>query len=219
MNYNKYCAFLLFATLGVTAQNTLSDTGVNHKALFFTTKDMVAEAKGSPYITTAYLPVKVPGFEGGVPPMRYNAEKDEMEFMKGSEKYYLAKSENLEVEFADKKYKYLTFVSKKGAEDGYLIELVPGKYALYKKEKVVFVPKTESANGYDKPKPAEYRREEDKLYFGTSNNIGALPKKKELLAMEPKHATEIENFIKTNKLSLGDEKDLMQLFKYMNSLN
>ena len=83
---------------------------------------------------------------------------------------------------------------------------------MYKKEKVVYVPKSEAVSGYDEDKPARYKKEDDKFYILITDSIIFMPKKKkELLAFFPNNVKEIESFMKTNKTSLEDENNLIDL--------
>ena len=60
------------------------------------------------------------------------------------------------------------------------------------------------------------------IYFiglGNGNIVEMPTKKKELLKMFPNKEKEIEEFLKSNKISFKDEKDLIVLVNYLDTLN
>ena len=225
MKAKYYCYVLMALTLNAVAQNanSVSNQGSRENFLYTYVSDASnTDATGSPYINEAYMPAKVTGFDGLAPPIRYNAEKDEMEFLKDGKKYYIIKQDSVEINFYSKKYKYLNYQDKKEEKYGYLVVLVydvKQTYSLYKKEKITLVPRVEAKSGYDEARPANYRKEEDKFYIAFSNKIIAMPnKKKELLALVPNQVEAIESYLKANKVSFDNESHLIELVKFMNTL-
>lgn len=228
MLIKKFSYLLLLITLNAMSQSTsMGDYNSSSSRSFdlYFHEDASASAKnieGSTYINSAFLPSKVTGLNLVTPPMRYNAYKDEIEFLKDEKTFYLTKSDSLEVKLLGTSYKYLEYQVKDGNESGFLIQLyfnIAEKVSLYKKEKVVYVEKSEAVSGYDEDKPARYKKEDDKFYIKVSDKIIFMPKKKkELLALFPNNEKDVEGFIKTNKISLDEENDLITLVKFLNTL-
>ena len=213
----KNCGYLLFFffTFSVVAQ----ETGT---LLSYEIKTGVEDVNGTPYINDTFMPAKVIGASEISALMRYNAEKDEMEFTKDGRNFHLYKSDSLEIKMVNATYKYLQYETNKSIKNGYLVVLVErgkDKYSLYKKETITLVPKTEAKSSYDQPTKAHYRRDDDKFYITVSDKIVAMPrKKKELLALLPNNTADIENYLKSNKVAFDDERDLINLVKFMNTL-
>ncbi len=226
MVLKKFGYLLLLIGLNAISQVTSSGDYFGSRGVeIYFHQDVSASEKnveGSAYVNSAFLPSKVTGLNLVTPPMRYNAFKDEIEFLKDEKTYYLTKSDSLEVILLGTSYKYLEYQVKEGDERGFLIQLYfnPNeKISLYKKEKVVYVEKAEAVSSYAEDRPARYKKEEDKFYIKVTDKIIFMPKKKkELLALFPNNGKEIEGFMKTNKISLDDERNLIDLTKFLNSL-
>ena len=65
------------------------------------------------------------------------------------------------------------------------------------------------------------KKGEKLLFIGLSDkSIVEMPKKnKDLLKLFPNYEKEITAFLKTNKISLNDDKELLLLVNYLNTLN
>lgn len=220
---NKASFFLiLFTSLSFYGQNSRFDNS-NSAFLYYTSPDTKqANIEGSAYVDSKFLPSQVSGITTATPALRYNAYKDELEFVEAGKTYYVTKKDSLEVKLLSKTYKCLEYPIEKGEEKGYLVVLSSEpnqKFSVYKKERVTLVPEYDSGSGYRDAVPAHYKLEEDKFYMGVSNKIDFLPKKeKDIIALVPEHAAELKQFMKENKISLKSEESLKQLVKYMNTL-
>ncbi len=216
MKLKNCCLLFLFFTFSVVAQQTGT-------FLTYEITPSVEDVDGSPYINSVFLPAKVIGVTEISGLMRYNAEKDEMEFTKEGRNYHLYKSDSLEIRMVNTTYRYLQYETSKSMKNGYLVVLLErgkeNKHSLYKKQAITLVPKAQPKSSYDQPKKAHYRIEEDKFFISVSDRIVPMPKKKkELLALTPNNTAEIESYLKTNKVNFEDEKNLIDLVKFMNTL-
>lgn len=214
---------LFFFTLNATSQAKSFSTIETSagRLMYIPVLGDAEQAEGSPYSSKAYLPAKVSNYFGITPLIRYNAEKDEMEFLKDEKKYYLTKSDGLEVTILDKLYKYLLYEGDSGIEKGFLVVLLNNekdKFSLFKKESITLIPKTEAKSGYDKASSAYYRVNDDKFYLEISGKIIPMPKKKkDFILLFPNHIDAVEVFIKENKTSFKNEKKLIELISYTNT--
>lgn len=210
--------------LSVFSQNT--NLTINHSTNFLflnnEAKNSADGIEGSPYIVDEFLPSEVVGYSGVTPPIRYNAAKDEMEYMKDGRKYYVTKKDSIEIKLFNKKYTYLNYETKKGNESGYLVVLHSSdndKFSLYKKEQIVLMPEYIPNSSYADPKPAHYKVENDKFYIGYDSKIVLMPKsKKEVLKLVPNNSAQAETYLKENKVSFDNENNLVQLVKFLNTL-
>lgn len=217
---SKFCYYLLLlVSLNAVSQSQTyvdSNGGFN----FLPVSESKQVVDGSPYITDAYLPASIEGYKGVTLPVRYNAQKDEMEFQRDNKKFHVAKSDSLEVKILNKVYKYLEYQVKDDKEQGYLVVVNQGKnHSLFKKEKIILVPASTSGGGYTMDSNAYYRKTNDKFYISVPGKIVYMPtKKKELLSLFPDKSSKLEEYLKKNKVSFDKENDLIGLVNFMNTL-
>lgn len=214
----KYCSYIvLFLSFCGVAQE-MTGTLISYELV----PTLVEDIKGTPYVNSIFLPAKVIGVSEVAALVRYNAQKDEMEFIKDGRNFHLYKSDSLEVKLFNTSYKYLQYESNKSVKNGYLVVLLERgkeKHSLYKKETITLVPKSLPKSSYDQATNAYYRKETDKFYITVSDKIVAMPKKKkELLTLVPNNSSEIESYLKENKVAFDNEKNLIDLVKFMNTL-
>jgi hypothetical protein len=191
----------------------------------YTTADVVdreAGVEGSAYLNNKYQFAQISCFSGKIPPLRYNALRDEMEYQVENKKYYMVKIDSCEVMLDNKLYKYLQYQGAEGVEKRYLVLLSDEnnrKIALYKKEKMNLIPEVVPKSSYHEAKPAHYELEQGKYYLSLQNKTIVMPRReKDVLALFPEKANEIKAFIKEKNISLRDEKDIIDLVRFLNSL-
>lgn len=182
-----------------------------------------SQTVGSQYHSEKFLPAKVSNIPGSVV-LRYNAYSDYFEMSDGSaEPKILTRDPGVTITFngTNKAYTYVDFVSnKEGATNGYLnvIASTP-KVKIYKRENIILVPEAEPGNGYQKYKPAEYKKATEKYYISVNDTPAVeFSGRKDLLKLVPEKSKEVQNFIKENKIDLEDNAGLQKLGIYMNSI-
>jgi hypothetical protein len=143
---------------------------------------------------------------------------------KNDKVFALVPKENTTIKIlsSNKVYTYLNYNSENTAKKGFLeLETSNKNINLYTKEVIVYVPYADASNAYSEPIPAHFKKG-DKLYFIglLDKSIVEMPKKnKDLLKLFPKNEKEISAFLKTNKTSLNDIKELLLLVNYLDTLN
>ncbi|WP_438711391.1 hypothetical protein ACSTS3_00740 [Aquimarina muelleri] len=187
--------------------------------------------KGSPYLSENFTRGDV-YYETnpiGKLYMRYNIFSDEIEIKKNTkhqEYAALIKSTLINCVINDQKLIYGSFKPiNKIAENGYLISLTnPSKaHVLYKRIKKIFRDRgVEASTSLSKASPAKFSTFIS-YYILTEDSQEAkeLPRKSKklyLLFPEQDHSS-ISNFIKGQKINPKKEKDLIQLFNFINNLN
>ena len=95
-----------------------------------------------------------------------------------------------------------------------------GELILLRKDKKIFVKSVKAKNSYTRDKPAKFILERAYYIYDNSNSqiVKIKLKKKNIISLLSNHKVKIENYIKSNKLKLKDEKDVVGLFKYYNTL-
>lgn len=202
-------------------QNLVSDGFISTTATKLNTN-----IKGSPYITNEFNLAKISISSYDTFSVKYNAFLDEFEVLgKDDVIYAINKNESKDITITiigeQKKYQIYDYYNDKNELTiGYFIYLnqLNSKIKLLKKERIIFISEKPSSNGYDRAQKAEYKRSKDKYYMKIKDQIAVLlpNNKKKLIKLFPGQENEISNFIKTEKIKLSKESDLIKLIKYLN---
>lgn len=183
--------------------------------------------KGSPYINEEFLLGEI-YTENEIIfnnlQLRYNALSDEIE-IKNSEinnkvNYGALKREsNKYIKILNKVYVFVPF--ENSISQGHYFEILsPQKsFDLYKKTTVKFYQPVEAVTSYDKSKPAEFKQTHTYYLVDKKGSFYELPAKKgKLFKVLSNENKKVKDFAKKNNLKLDNEKDLIRLISYYNSL-
>lgn len=179
------------------------------------------ELKGSPYLSEDFMSSKV-GEETYF--MRYNAYLDDFEYLDNDiMAVYPAKLNKTEIEIPvlNKKYAFLNYKDGKNFEYGFLVVVNESEnLRLYKRERISFIEGIVPKTSYDRAYPDEYKRVRDVFYYRVGDGeINRVPtKRKQFTSLFKEHESEITDFMKKNKTSLTEEKDLFELFSFIGRL-
>lgn len=230
MTYTKklLLAVLFFPTYSLFAQQppAISSEGGSIRVLTFNTGSKTeSKVDGSPYYQEEFLKAYISSLDT-IMDVRYNVANDEMEVKYNGNVGQLIKSDSLYIKFqyTNKTYKYLFYSYKDEIERGYLIPATSNNIInLFIKENIKLIPFSEGTLSYGQKtegRPAYYKKDDSIYLIEYSNSIKEMPsKKKELLKMFPNKEKEIETFLKSNKTSFKEEKDLILLVNYLDTLN
>ncbi len=153
-------------------------------------------------------------------PLRYNIFRDAIEFKDEDGLYALTLNEKVHVRIGQDFFYYCDFNDQRGRlVDGYFVLVeFNDQYSIYKKYEVRIKDpiKMDVHNG--SPEPGEIRRKV--TYFLEQNNvIMELPiDKKKILAALSGQADELKKYMKSEKIRLKKEEDLLKLVAKYNSL-
>lgn len=148
--------------------------------------------------------------------VRYNKYTDTMEILKDGSIYILPKTE---------KYSKIEYVNSpdvlvyldSGEMQGYYFELVPGKYRLLKKLKSEFRPEVPAVNSFTSAVAPRFENINPVYYFEINNQFVKVPKNtKDFVNQFSANKDEIAEFIKSNKLKINQETDLIRIAKFIN---
>lgn len=178
-------------------------------------KSLGKDVLGSPYLTPNFVPALV-GESQEIVQIRYDAYSDKIEVLKDDQVYDVPKSEELS------KFKLKTtgvVIVYLKDYNGYFFSLVDGRNQLLKKEtiklqvtKASVEPNSTVKEGYSKFErisPAYFIVSNNKIMKGPKNN-------KELLRLFPEKKSELEEFIKTNKINVKQEESLVKVITFLN---
>jgi len=172
---------------------------------------------GTPYLNTNFISATI-GDSQEVIPIRYDAYLDKLEVLVDDKVYEVPKIDRLST--FNFKSVGATIIYLKD-DNGYYFRIVNGKNQLLKKEKI----KLENVNSsiepnsmireayskFEKQRPTYFIKIED-------NNLIKLTKKTdELMNALPANKKEaVKDFIKTNKIKMTEELDLIKLVTFLN---
>lgn len=216
-----------FATVGVYSQSYLenfdrsfSRADLRKKINAKTEENIV----GSPYFIEKFLLSEIVGVS--IPVLiRYNGYKDEVEVKKDDEIYLLPKDSvygEIVPKIGNYKIKFFKNGSLNGEHfSGYLFSLFSNNNVeLLKRDKIVLQKAKEADNSYDMSVPPKYVKAKTEYLIKLNVDIfKEFPKgKKELIALYPAKKAEIETFLKENKVSFKEEKDMVKITEFIASL-
>lgn len=157
---------------------------------------------------------------------RYNVYDDIIEMktnLNGEEILGLIKSLNIYATISNKEYHFEIYSNgpNKGSDEGYFILISENNNVnLYLKKVKIFHRAKEAADSFRDAVPAEFT--DSKTYYYKINKKRVLfpisTNKKKFLDQFSEHQDELKKFMKTEKINLKNEKDLIELIQYYDSL-
>lgn len=175
---------------------------------------------GSPYIYDAMLPAKVNNFKDIVS-ARYDAYKDLVTVQISKTKnFYLEKRIGNKIKFSKTNDEYRVFYDEKERASFFKVMKATDKFSLLKKQEIKLTGGEKPKNTYDEYKAPAFKRAKDKLYLSLDNsNAMKVPtSKKKFYKLFAGNSSKIKEFVKKNKLSIKNEKDLLKALEYYASL-
>ncbi|MEN9336017.1 MAG: hypothetical protein RLZZ500_1004 [Bacteroidota bacterium] len=217
-----FAVSLFFTSFSTWSQTNRFDINANSGFLFFNADETKEQAEGSMYFDEQFMPCKITCFTGEIPFIRYNAYKDEMEFKRNDQLFYLAKNDTCAIAFATKVFRYAFYTENEGETSGYLEilnEEPKANYSLYKKSKIKLQPAEPAINSYKEDKPAKFTPEKAKYFIKVGNQIVEFPKKKkDIIAFFEGKKEAVEKYLKENRNALNSDKDMISFINFVNTL-
>jgi len=159
--------------------------------------------EGNPFTTEDFIKGNVKGYKNDFF-FKYNAFNDQMLVRRNESQISIVNKEMIsEITFNNgSKYMVVDYVLDGIETEGYLEVLLRNSttmISLFKKEIIMFQPATKPVSGYDKEKPATFKKSRSRYLVSTKNGaIVSLNKKKEFLNLFPKNKKDLEKYIKSN---------------------
>lgn len=183
---------------------------------------------GSQYITEDFVAAKISIIENKIYSGKYNAFLDQIEIMSKDGTVYVINKDikrDIAITFIDSKktYKLFNFLDNKNKNNlGYFISMNNKglNVLLLKKERIKFVKERKAKTSYDKNKLAEFKKLKDIYYIKIEKKPAVLfpNNKTKLIKLFPEHKNKISTFVKTEKLKMSNETDIMKLINYINKI-
>lgn len=194
--------------------------GIAYEANTTTTKDSEVkydEISGSAFLQKDFTEANAVCCNQSYP-MRYDIYADEIQYKKDNIVYTLLKDEPYS-KIVFTKPNTVIILAKINNEVGYYIQLLEGKNSLLQKisKKLEFTNDNKKTGFGLKDKTSFFKDNEPIFYIKTENSTYQLIKnKKDLLQVCPKKSSEIEDFIKSNKVKFNKEESLINAVKFIN---
>ena len=95
-----------------------------------------------------------------------------------------------------------------------------GENSLLAKQRVRYIEAKVAKSGYDRARPANYKRLKDELYLILDNKLIKLSKKgkKDFYKLFGSKATVVKEYMKKNKLGYKSIEDLKKVLQYLNEV-
>ena len=208
-----FVCFTSFKQLNIIKPNS-------SKTLVKTTNLLSKDSTG--YINGIFLPAKINNSKKTFN-IRYNVYKDEMEIKENDAIYFLPKNIGQTIYFqsTNKVFQVYSVINKAENKKTYFILLFGGaKLTLLLKERIDLHSRFISNKRYIGYLPPTFKHIKGKLYVGYKNNTSQeLPKKKkDILKLFSYKSKEVELFANNNNYGFKKQKDLIELFKFYDSL-
>ncbi len=202
------------------------DTRIEHNVSGVNSNIDLSTVKGSPYENKNFQPGKAVNREVGKPEdyyLRYNVYNDVIELKKHSNDQKiggLIKSENIYAIINNREYHYKKYLdSHSNTKEGYFILLKKGKHSnLYLKKTKEFKDKVMPKDNFEKEKPAQFT--DDQSYYLQKGEVlvRVASRKKKFLQEYPDLSKQLGKYIKSEKINLRSEKDVIKIFNYLDTL-
>lgn len=234
----KRALFVIFLSIALTnsliAQTHIDNRGVINNALgvyrFQKVTDdnnyrfnpKVYDVLGTPYLVKEFHPGKITTKDGTIISdlqLQYNACNDDIEFLKGEDRYVIdPKSIVKRAEFGGKVFSYMQYDVFGKIQGGFFELLVEGKATLLIKYTVKFFEK-EVAKPFVDPKPARFDPPIKEYYISFDGAPAKLfINKKKFLELFGDQKNEMEAFVSKNKLSVKEDESMKKIIAHYNTL-
>ena len=206
--------------VSITNRSGVDLIPVSHLQIRFVDKSVLKgslEMERKKYLVYAYELASVDTYDTKAY-IRYNIFEDEMEFVKDESLYYLAKEVGRKVRFKDSDFTYKVY--ELNYELNFFKVLVEGKNSLVAKQGVKYVDAKVALSGYDKAKPANYKRLKDEMYIALEDNslVKVSKNKNQFFSAFGDKESDMKSYMKENRLNHKKLKDLKKAVSYFNTL-
>ncbi len=218
---------LIFLISGITAFSQEYILGLddyvgyaNIKRTNSPTASPYSQIKGSPFLFDDFITGQIKLKNGKIyqGPLRYDIYGNQIEF-KTSNGDVLSVVNPGDIESVVLRDAILVYVSENSSKDkgSFYEEKVSGKYDLFVKHNVAYKD-PEPAKPYFEPKPATFVKKDNEYFVNSDAGLIQIKNKNTVLDVLPEKKSEIESYIKKEKLKISEEVDLVKIVELLNKL-
>lgn len=211
---NKFNILLSIAGL-------LAFTATHAQIPTMTSSSVSTEIEGTPYLDDNFVQgIVYHDNTSHKVALRYNANKDVMEYMEGQMNMSLEPGPKIsKVIVGATTYVIRKFDYKKKSRWGYLTVLDSGKVTLYAKKVISFHQARKGTAPDFRDRLAGYDRESDIYYYQVGDGeLHELESIKSMIATLPEQQEELAQFAKKEKISASKEQKVVKFVHYINTL-
>lgn len=175
-----------------------------------------SDISGIPYYSAGFVRAKV-GDTPSYVPIRYNTFLDAIEIMADNTVYEIPREESYPKFTFEGTNEKLVLVNSHDDYAGYFFEISSGKNRLLKKVTTKFHDAIPSNNSMITSTPARFETLKPIYFIKTEDALIKIPKNtKDLGQSFPDKKNELNDFLKSNKIKLNNEADLIKLSQFLN---
>lgn len=175
-----------------------------------------SDINGIPYYSAGFVRAKV-GDTSSYVPVRYNTFLDTVEILADNNVYEIPREESYPKFTFEGTNEKLVLVNSHDDYAGYFFEIASGKNRLLKKITTKFHDAVPAPNSMISGTPAKFETLKPIYFIKTENALVKIPKNtKDLATSFPDKKDALNDFLKTNKIKLNNEADLIKLTQFLN---
>lgn len=176
-----------------------------------------SDINGIPYYYAGFVRAKVGETENYVP-IRYNSFLDVIEIRVDDAVYEIPREDSYPKFTFEKTNEKLVLINSHDENAGYFFEISSGKNRILKKIKTLYHQTVPAPNSIISSSPARFETLKPIYFIKTDIALIKIPKNnKDLAALFPDRKDALDEFLKTNKIKLNQETDLIKLDKFLNN--
>ncbi|RRQ47151.1 hypothetical protein [Chryseobacterium sp. SC28] len=176
-----------------------------------------SDIQGDPFYKSGFSKAKV-GDAENILSVRYNMYKDAFEVLNDSDIYAIPRNNAFsKITFIPSNETFILLNDDAGVA-GYFLLLAEGRNTLLKKMAVSYSPEMPAPNTMIAGSPARFDLQKPIYFIKTEDNFIKITKKAEdLINALPADKKDVaKDFIKTNKIKMNEEADLIKLVTFLN---
>jgi len=182
-----------------------------------TQKIKYSEIEGIPYSNINFVRAKV-GESTTWVPIRYNSFLDTVEILVNTDVFEIPRAEAPPRFTFEKTNEKLVVVHSQDEYAGYFFEIADGKNRILKKIITKFYDASPAPNSLIPGTPARFETQKPLYFIKTESGLIKIPKtNKDMLVYFPEKKNELNSFLKTTKIKLNHEPDLVKLAEFLNN--
>ena len=194
----------------IESQKVIDEIGYGKEKIKYT------DIQGTPYFSKIFINARIGDTSEWIP-IRYDTFLDRIEILYKTDVYELPRKESLAKFTFEKTNEKLVFLDSSDENAGYYFEIASGQNRILKKVQTKFYNAIPAPNHMIAGTPPRFVKQ-DPIYFLKNQEVFIkLPKHaKELPSLIPQRKSELQSFIKSNKIKTNNEADLIKLAIFLN---
>lgn len=223
--YFTFLGLLLFYCTSAQIQQV--NNGTFNELVFYVSTNTTTfddEVQGTRYLNDEFAPAKINSIEE-VQFVRFNVVENHIELRDNNSKVLtLSKSYDYTIRLLDesgKQYETHSYIDDNGDTANSFFEKIhhSENYALYLKERIIYIPEKKAKSSYEQDIPGEFKKGNTVFYCTDfkrkSDTLLKIPKKRKNLSILFNERTKmVEKFIKKKGLNMSKKDDIIAMLEF-----